>query len=178
MRGWAVRDHDGFGERCRAARLLLLEAWADQIVDIADEADLDPRDRKVRVHTRRWLMSKLAPRRYGGRLLHASDPENPLRIMHQQVSFADLTDDQLEALGRFTQTLIEAKQDLDHPKRPFGRELIRIRTFRQRSCWRCKARRSALAVYGLTSRSNISGWTGDLKGQADLAFTFGLICRE
>src|ERR1700693_3093608 len=67
---------------------------------------------------------------------------------------------------------------LDHPKRPFGRELIRIRTFRQRSCWRCKARRSALAVYGLTSRSNISGWTGDLKGQADLAFTFGLICRE
>ena len=42
VRGWAVRDVDGFGERYRAARLLLLEAWADQIIDIADETGLDP----------------------------------------------------------------------------------------------------------------------------------------
>jgi len=109
VRGWAVRDVDGFGERYRAARLLLLEAWADQIVDIADEADLDPRDRQIRVHTRQWLMSKLAPRRYGDRLLHSGDPENPLRVMHQQVSLENLTDDQLEALDNFTQSLVEAK---------------------------------------------------------------------
>ena len=37
VRGWAVRDHDGFGERDRAARSLLVESWADQILDIADE---------------------------------------------------------------------------------------------------------------------------------------------
>jgi hypothetical protein len=80
VRGWAVRDHDGFGERYRAARSLLLEAWADQFVDIADEADLDPRDRQIRVHTRQWLMSKLAPRRYGDRLLHSGDPaKSPAR---------------------------------------------------------------------------------------------------
>jgi Bacteriophage Sf6, terminase small subunit-like len=109
VRGWAVRDVDGFGERYRAARSLLLEAWADQIVDIADEADLDPRDRQIRVHTRQWLMSKLAPRRYGDRLLHSGDPENPLRVMHQQVSLENLTDDQLEALDKFTQSLVEAK---------------------------------------------------------------------
>jgi len=52
VRGWAARDHDGFGERYRAARSLLVEFWADQIIDIADEPDLDPRDRQVRVHTR------------------------------------------------------------------------------------------------------------------------------
>jgi hypothetical protein len=109
VRGWAVRDHDGFGERYRAARSLLLEAWADQIVDIADEADLDPRDRQIRVHTRQWLMSKLAPRRYGERLLHSGDPENPLRVMHQQVSLENLTEDQLAALEKFTQSLVEAK---------------------------------------------------------------------
>jgi hypothetical protein len=108
VRRWAVPDHDGFCERYRAARLLVLEAWADQIVDIADEAGLDPRDRQVRVHTRQWLMSKLAPRRYGDRLLHAGDPDNPLRMMHQQVSFADLTDDQLDALDKFSQSLIAA----------------------------------------------------------------------
>ena len=59
VRGWAVRDHDRFGERYCAARSLLEEYWADQIIDIADEPDLDPRDRQVRVHTRQWLMSKL-----------------------------------------------------------------------------------------------------------------------
>ena len=105
-----MRDVDGFGERYRAARLLLLEAWADQIVDIADEADLDPRDRQIRVHTRQWLMSKLAPRRYGDRLLHSGDPENPLRVMHQQVSLENLTDDQLDALDKFTRTLVEVRQ--------------------------------------------------------------------
>jgi terminase small subunit-like protein len=57
VRGWAVRDHDGFGQRYRAARSLLVEFWADQILEIADEPNLDPRDREVRVHTRQWLMS-------------------------------------------------------------------------------------------------------------------------
>src|SRR5947209_3203729 len=70
VRGWAVRDHDGFGTRYRAARQLLLEYWSDEIVAIADDTELDPRDRQVRVHTRQWLMSKLSPRRYGDRLLH------------------------------------------------------------------------------------------------------------
>jgi terminase small subunit-like protein len=68
VRGWAVRDHDGFGQRYRAARSLLVEFWADQILDIADEPDLDPRDRQIRVHTRQWLMSKLSPRRFGNKL--------------------------------------------------------------------------------------------------------------
>ena len=43
VRGWTVRDIEGFGERYRAARLLLMDYWADQIVDIADDGALDPR---------------------------------------------------------------------------------------------------------------------------------------
>src|SRR5882757_7238779 len=101
VRGWAVRDVDGFGDRYRAARLLLLEFWSDQIVDIADDGDLDPRDRQMRVNTRQWLMSKLAPRRYGERLLHSGDPDNPLQIMHAQISLDDLTVVQLNALEQF-----------------------------------------------------------------------------
>jgi terminase small subunit-like protein len=58
-RNWAVRDHDGFGQRCQAARSLLVDFWADQILDVADEPDLDPRDRQIRVHARQWLMSKI-----------------------------------------------------------------------------------------------------------------------
>ena len=109
VRGWAVRDHDGFGERYRAARLLLVEYWADQILDIADEPDLDPRDRQIRVHTRQWMMSKLAPRRFGDKLQLAGDPEQPLQVMHKSVNLADLTDEQIEILDRFCQWLIDAK---------------------------------------------------------------------
>jgi hypothetical protein len=111
VRGWAVRDVEGFGERYRAARLLLMDYWADQIVDIADDGTLDPRDRQIRrTGVRQWIMSKVSPRRYGERLLHAGDPENPLRVMHQQVSLDRLTNDQLDALDKFTESLIEAKQ--------------------------------------------------------------------
>jgi hypothetical protein len=109
VRGWAVRDVDSFSERYRAARALLVEYWADQILDIADEPDLDPRDRQIRVHTRQWLMSKLSPRRWGNKLELSGDPQHPLQVLHKQVSLADLTDEQLDVLDRFCQSLIEAK---------------------------------------------------------------------
>jgi hypothetical protein len=64
VRAWARDNRDGFGARYRLARELQLEFWADQIVEIADEGDRDPRDRQVRIDTRKWLMSKLAARRY------------------------------------------------------------------------------------------------------------------
>ena len=112
VRGWAVRDLDGFDQRYRAARQMLLEYWADQIVDIADDGELDPRDRQIRTGVRQWLMSKLAPRRYGDKVQIGGDPESPLQIAHQAVSLENLSDAQLDALQRFTQSLlIEAPQD-------------------------------------------------------------------
>ena len=62
--GWAVRNVDDFGKRYRAARLLLMEYWADEIVDIADDSQLDPRDRQIRTAVRQWIMSKVS-RHYG-----------------------------------------------------------------------------------------------------------------
>jgi hypothetical protein len=109
VRGWALRDVDGFAARYRQARDLLVEFWSNEIIDLADQTDLDPRDRQIRIDTRKWLMSKLAPRRYGERLLMAGDAENPVRVMHQQVLLADLSPDQLDALERFTTALIVAK---------------------------------------------------------------------
>src|SRR6185437_1195578 len=60
VRGWAVRSVDGFGDRYRAARLLLMDYWADEIVDIADDSELDPRDRQIRTSVRQWIMSKVS----------------------------------------------------------------------------------------------------------------------
>src|ERR1700719_1407511 len=84
VRGWAVRDVDGFGERYRAARLLLMDYWADEIVDIADDAELDPRDRQIRTGVRQWIMSKVS-RGYGERLVHSGDAESPVRVVQQQL---------------------------------------------------------------------------------------------
>ena len=105
VRGWAVRDVDGFAERYRGARLLLMEYWSDQIVDIADDSELDPRDRQIRTAVRQWIMARISPRRWGDKMQLGSDPDAPLRIMHQQASLESLTVVQLEALERFALAL-------------------------------------------------------------------------
>jgi hypothetical protein len=89
---------------------LQAESWSDQIIEIGNREDLDPQDKRLRCDNLKWLMSKLLPKRYGDRLLVAGDAENPLQVLHQQVSVVDLTDDQLAALDKFMQSLIEAKQ--------------------------------------------------------------------
>jgi len=108
VRGWAIRDVDGFGQRCRAARQLLIEYWADQIVAIADDEELEPRSRQIRTGTRQWLMSNLAPRRYGDNLQIAGDPESPLQVMHREVSLESLSDEALDALQRFPQAVMQS----------------------------------------------------------------------
>jgi hypothetical protein len=59
-------------------------------------------DRRVRVDTRKWLMSKLAYRRYGDKLIHSSDPENPIQVMHHAARVGDLSPVEVEALDLFT----------------------------------------------------------------------------
>jgi len=52
------------------------------------------------VNTRKWLMSKLAPHRYGNRLVHSGDPENPVQVMHRRAGLADMEPHELEAVLR------------------------------------------------------------------------------
>jgi NAD binding domain of 6-phosphogluconate dehydrogenase len=108
-RGWFRDDRDGLATRYEAARRMQVDSWADEIVLLANRDDLDANDKRVRIDTLKWLCSKLVPRRYGDRLLMAGDPENPIQLMHKQVNLAELTDEQLDVLDRFCQSLIEAK---------------------------------------------------------------------
>ena len=111
VRSWARDNNDGFAARYRAARELQLEFWSDQIVDIADQPHLDPRDRQIRIDTRKWWMSKLAPRRYGDRLLVAGEPENPVRVLHEQVSLDRLTPEQLDALENLARAMLRKQRE-------------------------------------------------------------------
>jgi hypothetical protein len=85
---WA-RDIPQFSEHYARAREMLLEHWAEEITEIADDGsnDWSLREKRnkegdvvsseyvvdqeninrsrLRVDTRKWLMSKLAPRKYG-----------------------------------------------------------------------------------------------------------------
>lgn len=70
-----------------------LDTWADEILEIADDGtndsyvDENGRERtdhdvvhrsKLRIDTRKWLLAKLMPRKYGERTVLAGDPEAPL----------------------------------------------------------------------------------------------------
>jgi hypothetical protein len=105
VRQWVRDDRDDFAARYREARAMLVERWADEIIEIADDETIEPNARRIRVDTRRWLMSKLAPGRYGDRLVHSGDPENPIQVMHRRAGIADLLPHELEALLQFGQVL-------------------------------------------------------------------------
>jgi hypothetical protein len=85
---WA-RQMPEFAQQYAKAREALLEHWAEEITEIADDGSNDWMERRkqegeepagwvangehinrsrLRVDTRKWLLSKLAPRKYGDRM--------------------------------------------------------------------------------------------------------------
>jgi len=68
------------------------EILADEMLGIADDGTNDWMDTKfgpkvnreavqrsqIRIETRKWLLSKLDPKKYGDKTIHSGDPESPL----------------------------------------------------------------------------------------------------
>jgi terminase small subunit-like protein len=71
---WAIDDRDGFSSRYAKAREALMDKWSEEIVNIADDQTAEPNDRRVRVDTRKRLMSKLSYRKFGDKLVHSAIP--------------------------------------------------------------------------------------------------------
>lgn len=83
---WVLADRDGFADKYAHARNVGLDRMADEILDISDDGkndwmrDNDPENpgykangehqarSRLRVDTRKWYLSKLAPKRYGDKL--------------------------------------------------------------------------------------------------------------
>jgi hypothetical protein len=78
-----LRDHQEFRDRYEIARLMQVEWWAHEIIEIADDASgdfviTDSGERvvdhehinraRLKIDARKWLMSKLHPQRYGDRV--------------------------------------------------------------------------------------------------------------
>jgi hypothetical protein len=95
-----------FVEQYTRAREAQADMYADQIVDIADDAGMDVETvvlgngkkeqrlngeavarAKVRIDARKWVASKLKPKKYGDRVTHQGDEEAPpIQLEHTELS--------------------------------------------------------------------------------------------
>ncbi len=55
------------------AKRTQIETMAEDIIDISNDDSLEPNDKRIRVDTLKWLLSKLIPKTYGDKLDLTSD---------------------------------------------------------------------------------------------------------
>ena len=84
--------------RARACgRAAAVKAWLDDMIEIVDHPELDLLDKRARIDARRWIMSKVAPQRYGDKVIIGGDGSFG-GLGGGSVSLSDLSDEQLAAL--------------------------------------------------------------------------------
>ena len=67
VEGW-LRKHAQFHGEFAEAKRRQIELMAEDIVDISRDDTLDPADKRIRVDTLKWLLSKLIPKTYGDKI--------------------------------------------------------------------------------------------------------------
>lgn len=87
---WVEKDDKELKDKYARARVALMDRMAEGLIDIADtQPALLPNGaidsaaiahQKLRIDTRKWLLSKLAPKKYGDKLELTGDPDRPLAI--------------------------------------------------------------------------------------------------
>lgn len=103
---WALQIPE-FAQQYRDAREMLLEHWADETIEIADDGSNDWIERKksdgaseivcdvdhikrshLRVHTRFWHLSRLLPKKYGDRTQTELTGKDGTPLVFQVVNYA------------------------------------------------------------------------------------------
>lgn len=87
---WVEKDNGDLKERYARARVALLDRMAEGLIDISDAnpailptGAVDSgyiAHQKLKIDTRKWLLSKLAPKKYGDKIEVSGDAENPIAI--------------------------------------------------------------------------------------------------
>lgn len=83
-----ARDVESFRDQYARAKEIQLEQMADEILTIADSADADTYNAaRLQVDSRKWLLSKLVPKKYGEKQLHAgADGEGPVEVVVRHIA--------------------------------------------------------------------------------------------
>lgn len=63
-----LRVHESFLTQYTIAKEESADALAEEMLDIADDRNDDPQSRRVRVDTRKWIASKMKPKKYGDKV--------------------------------------------------------------------------------------------------------------
>lgn len=107
VRYWVESDHDGFATRYAQARARGVERLADEILELSDDATRDVKTTadgretvdyevvarsKLRVDSRKWLLSKLLPKTYGDKLDLNHSGEMSLKAVPDDKLESRLTD--------------------------------------------------------------------------------------
>ena len=89
-----------------------IDSLADELLCVAYDQNIDPASKRVISENIRWLLSKIAPTRFGERLLIADDQESPIRHLHENadVTLVKMSPEQLDALERFARTTLVARE--------------------------------------------------------------------
>jgi len=127
IREWAFRNPE-FGAAYRAARDLGLDAMADETLDVSDDSrndtQIDPETgqpitnfdhinrARLRVDTRKWYLSKLAPKRYGdsSTIAHTGPDGGPIQSVALTASMDNLAEEQREQLRALLLLATQPKQ--------------------------------------------------------------------
>ena len=117
----AVSRNEDWANQYARAREAQLVKWEDDIVEISDNGTNDWMERngvasvngehiqrsKLRVDTRKWVMAKRRPKKYGDRVSQEiSGPDGqPIQSQMVNADFSKLTDEELEFLQRIQEKL-------------------------------------------------------------------------
>jgi transposase-like protein len=63
-----LRRQPEFAEQYAIAKEESADYLAEEMLEIADDRSEDPQSRRVRVDTRKWIASKMKPKKYGEKL--------------------------------------------------------------------------------------------------------------
>lgn len=103
---WIIKDKEGFSAQYTRARDIGLDEMADELFDIADDSTRDTvmdengNERtnsevvarsRLRVDTRKWYLSKLAPKKYGDRITQevVGDGGGPVKVVSADMTPQD-----------------------------------------------------------------------------------------
>lgn len=80
-----LNEHPEFVEQYARAREQQAEHFADELVEIADDLTGDAQRDRLRVDTRKWVASKLKPKKFGETTKHEHSGPNgsPVTVRHE-----------------------------------------------------------------------------------------------
>lgn len=73
-----------FLEKYTRARAQQAEIFADEIISMADDVKQDVKRSALQVDTRKWVASKILPKKYGDKLELSGDKDSPIYVTIKQ----------------------------------------------------------------------------------------------